>query len=152
MRRREFIAMLGASAVWPLAVGAQQQTRPVIGFLGSGSPDAFEHLVAAFRRGLSEAGFAEGQNIAIEYRWAEGHYERLPALAAELVRQQVAVIIAAGGAPAARAAKNLYANYECFSRIAWLRTSRRARIEIMAIQTCAAKRSAWRSNTVFSRR
>jgi putative ABC transport system substrate-binding protein len=94
IRRREFIFTLGSATAWPLAARAQQTGRPVVGFLHSGSPEPYAHRVAAFRQGLSEAGFIEGQNLAIEQRWAEGQYDRLPALAAELVRRQVAVIVA----------------------------------------------------------
>jgi putative tryptophan/tyrosine transport system substrate-binding protein len=107
MRRREFIAGLGAaaSAGLPLAVSAQQMALPVVGYLGATSVSAYAHLNSAFSRGLKEAGFVEGQNVAIEYRWADGRYERLPAMAAELVAHQVAVIAAVGGVPAALAAK-----------------------------------------------
>ena len=105
MRRRDFVAALGGAAAWPLAARAQQPATPVIGFLHVASPMPLTHLVAGLRRGLKEMGYAEGENLRIEYRWAEGHYDRLPALAADLVQAQVAVIVTGGGPPSALAAK-----------------------------------------------
>ena len=106
MRRREFVMLVGGAAVvWPIAVRAQQPAMPVIGFLNSTSPTAWAHLVAAFRQGLSEMGYVEHRSVGIEWRWAEGRYEQLPALAADLVRRQVAVIVSTGGLNSIFAAK-----------------------------------------------
>src|ERR1700680_4908991 len=110
MRRRDFIAGVGGAAVapsvlWPFAAQAQQRAVPVIGFLSSGTPELYADRLRAFRQGLSETGYVEGRNAAIEYRWAENNYDRLPALAVDLAQRRVAVIVAVGAVNAVLAAK-----------------------------------------------
>ena len=106
MRRRELLLLLATGAMGTRTVRAQQKAMPVIGFLSSGAANAFAPFLAAFRQGLEQAGYVEGQNVAIEYRWAEGNFDRLPALAADLVSRKVDLILASGGIPSARAAKD----------------------------------------------
>jgi putative ABC transport system substrate-binding protein len=104
MGRREFVALVGGAAAWPVAARAQQPAIPVIGFLSSASPGGYAFFVTAFRNGLKEAGYIEGRNVAVEYRWAEGQLDRLAALAADLVSRKVAVILAGGSVVSVQAA------------------------------------------------
>jgi len=105
VRRRQFITLLGGAAAWPSVARAQQPVMPSIGFLGSASPEPIAHFLAAFHQGLSEGGYMEGNNVRIAYRWADNHYDRLPTMVTDLVRQRVAVIVASGGPAPAVAAK-----------------------------------------------
>src|SRR5262249_5199053 len=105
MKRREFITLLGGAAAWPLAANAQQPAMPVIGLLDTRSPEALTDRLRGFRRGLKDTGYVEGENVSIEYRWAENQMDRLPALAAELVRRRIALITTSGGPAVAFAAK-----------------------------------------------
>ena len=105
MRRRQFIVLLAGAVAWPAVVRAQQPTTPVVGFMSGRSPDDSSHLVAAFHQGLGETGFVEGKNVTVEYRWALGQYDRPPALAAELVKRPVTILVAVGGDVSAVAAK-----------------------------------------------
>jgi putative ABC transport system substrate-binding protein len=105
MRRRKFISLLGGAAAWPLPARAQQPATPVVGFLSTRSPDESAYATAAFRRGLAENGYVDGQNVTVEFRWADGQYDRLPALAAELVSRRIGVLVTGGGDPSVLAAK-----------------------------------------------
>jgi ABC-type uncharacterized transport system substrate-binding protein len=105
MKRREFIALLGSASAWPLAARAQRASLPVIGFMDFRSPEGLFDRLRGFRQGLREGGYVEGESVAVEYRWAENRLERLPELAADLVRWDVAMIVASGGLPVASAAR-----------------------------------------------
>jgi len=108
MRRREFIKLLSSTVIaWPLTARAQQAAMPVIGFLNSGSADAYRDRITAFQQGLRQLGYINGENVTVDYRWALGEYDRLPKFAAELVERRVSVLVATGGEPAALAAKSV---------------------------------------------
>jgi len=139
MKRREFIGIVAGGIAWPVVAHGQQQTTPVIGFLSSRSPGESSGLVAAFRQGLRESGFVEGQNVGIAFRWAEGHYDKLPALASELASLPVAVIYAAGGPPSAFAAKNATSTIP----VVFSRQTRWKSVSCLASVSLVAMSPAW---------
>jgi putative ABC transport system substrate-binding protein len=123
IKRRDFITLLGGVAVaWPLGARAQQPVMPAIGFMSARSPSTSASLVAGFRQGLTDGGYFESQNVAIDYRWAEGHYDRLPGLAADLVQRKVALIAAVSGTPTALARKRQLQPFRSCSRMVAIRS------------------------------
>jgi putative ABC transport system substrate-binding protein len=145
MKRREFIAGLGSAAAWPRAARAQPPGMPVVGFLNTGSPDVAGRNVAAFRKGLGETGYVEGQNVTVEYHWLEGQYDRLPTLIADLVRQRVAVIAMPTGSLAAIAAKAATATIPIVPALVKTRSG-------LVLSPASPGRAATRPASIFSSR
>jgi putative ABC transport system substrate-binding protein len=123
MKRRNFIGLAGSVAAWPFVARAQRSSVPVVGFLGATSPEGYATFVSGFQRGLKETGFVDGDNVATIYRWAEGQYDRLPGLAADLVSRRVSVIIATGGLPSSLAANRQPRRSRLFSPWGAIRSS-----------------------------